>query len=203
VLAVPASGNDHSCKLSRFSRRLAGRLQPRDKAFATPEFHRGAVQPLLGPDNCIFIILAYEAAKPDEVAVAPDGIDSVFRHYGYAGDRGSEDDSQSLMCDAVSACRAFLRSKSRSMPAGSKLAFSRSRAASFVKRSSKVCVCLVRFRFTETPPRCERVESTAVRKLCLSDGRHKSKSPKVCMSLHDEERLERRCTVPLSEHSGD
>ena len=117
-------------------------FKSRDKARSAPNFHSGAVNPLPGPDQCVFVVAAHEAAEIDEVSVSSNRIDPVLGHYGCTGDRNPGEDSHSLMRDAVSACRAFLKSNSRSMPAGSEPACSRSRAASLAKRCSKSGLCL-------------------------------------------------------------
>jgi hypothetical protein len=127
-------------------------FKPRDKARAAPNFHGGAVNPLASPDQCVFVVATHEATKINEVPVSTNLIDPVLGHYGCTGDRSPGEDSHSLMRDAVSACRAFLKSNSRSMPAGSEPAFSRSRAASLAKRCSKSGLCLRFHLMGKTPP---------------------------------------------------
>jgi hypothetical protein len=125
-------------------------LKPRDKALTVPDFHGGAIDPLPGPDHRVFVLVADEAAGIDEVSVSANRIDAVLGHHGCAGGRKPGEASHSLMWDAVSACRAFLRSMSRSMPAGSALAFARNRTASVAKRSSKLSLGFSRSHFMET-----------------------------------------------------
>src|ERR1700709_1165374 len=120
-------------------------FKPRDKPLAAPDFHGGAVYPLPGPAQCVFVCAAHESAKIDKVSVNSNRIDPVLGHYGCAGDRNPGEDSHSLMRDAVSACRAFLKSNSRSMPAGSEPAFSRSRAPPLATRRPKSGLCFPRF----------------------------------------------------------
>jgi hypothetical protein len=79
------------------------------------------------------------------VSVGSDCIDPVLCHHGCTGDRRPGEASHALMRDAVSACRAFLKSRSRSMPAGSDPAFSRHHAASLARRSSKLGFRIPRF----------------------------------------------------------
>jgi hypothetical protein len=138
-------------------------FKPPDKALAAPDFYSCAVHPLLGPHQRVFVAVAHEAAKIDEVSIGSECIDTIFGHHGCAGDRKPGEDSHWLMRNAVSACRAFLNSNSRSMPAGNDPAFSRSRAASLVKRSSKLGRCFPRSHLMETPPRSRWIEIKAAR----------------------------------------
>jgi hypothetical protein len=66
------------------------------------------------------------------------------RHY--FGGCSSGDRSHSLMCEPVSAWRAFRRRVSRAAPGGSVLAFSRRRFASSARRSSRDWICFTRRR---------------------------------------------------------
>ncbi len=68
----------------------------------------------------------------------------------------SGDESHSLMCEPVSACRALRRRDSRAAPGGSDLACARRRFASSARRTSRDRVCLKRRRSMTQPP-CLRV----------------------------------------------
>jgi len=77
------------------------------------------------------------------MAVMPKGERAVLVHFG---DASPGDDSQSFMCEAVSACRALRIKPSRSMPGGIVLACSLRLRACSASRSSKEVSCLMRRR---------------------------------------------------------
>jgi hypothetical protein len=79
-----------------------------------------------------------------DMAVRPNQIGADIVHLGEAS---PGDDSQSFMCEAVSACRARRESNSRALlPGGCFSAASLKSRASSARRSAKVVWCFVRFR---------------------------------------------------------
>ena len=75
-----------------------------------------------------------------------DGTMSPEQRCSYSGGCSPGDLNHSLKCEPVSACLALRRRASRSKPAGSFLASSLKRTASWARRSSRDTVCLKRRR---------------------------------------------------------
>jgi hypothetical protein len=97
------------------------------------------IHQLFGVFLCGLIVIAEEIDALLNVAVQAYEVGAVSNHFGGAS---PGELSHSLICEPVSACRAFRSARSRSIPGGSDLASSRRRCACSARRSSRGAFCL-------------------------------------------------------------
>ncbi|HEU0083092.1 MAG TPA: hypothetical protein VFQ87_09485 [Bradyrhizobium sp.] len=117
-------------------------LQKRNEALAAPQFNIAAVYQSPGPNDGVVVARACEQPGCGKMPVVSEYIGAIFVHLGGAS---PGEVSHSLMCEAVSACRARRNSNSRArLPGISFSAASLNRLASSASRSPKVNLCLTR-----------------------------------------------------------
>jgi hypothetical protein len=117
-------------------------VKPDDEALAAPKLYIVTVHQLLCPSGGFVVIGATERAETRKMPIVADDVGPVLVHFGEAS---PGELTHSLMCEAVSACRARRKSSSRAvLPGRSFSAASLNRLASSASRCSKVSLFKMR-----------------------------------------------------------
>jgi hypothetical protein len=109
------------------------------EAVAAPKLNVVAINQLFCPHRSISIAIGSECTEAGGVAVFVEDVGAVFAHFGDANPREA---SHSVICEAVSACRALRIRSLRSIPGGVPCASLRRLFACSCRRWSSGTVCL-------------------------------------------------------------